>query len=107
MKVALCFWGISRSTEFTIESIENCIWKPLVNAGIEYKTFVHTMTLDEPYTNPRAEEWNVQLNNDTWKLLFPDKYHVERQEDVDKKLSKQALELLREVKATIKVRMLY
>ena len=83
INVALCFWGIARSTDFTIESIERNIWKPLQDAGIKYTTFVHTFILKKPYTNSRASEWNIRLKNDIWKMLLPDHYMVEFQEDVD------------------------
>jgi len=87
IKVALCFWGIARSTDFTIESIERNIWKPLQDAGIKYTTFLHTFTLKNPYTNSRASEWNIHLKNDIWKMLLPDHYLVEQQEDIDKILN--------------------
>ena len=83
-KVALCYWGIARSTDFTIESIERNIWKPLEDANIEYTTFVHTFSVNKPYTNSRASEWNIHLKNDIWKMLLPDHYIVENQEDIDK-----------------------
>jgi hypothetical protein len=89
MRVALCFWGIARSTDWTIESIETNIWKPLEDAGIEYDTFVHTFTLERPYTNSRAGEWNLELKNDIWKMLLPKKYSVEDQDIVDKTLAFQ------------------
>ena len=92
-KVALCYWGIARSTDFTIESIERNIWKPLEDANIEYTTFVHTFSVNKPYTNSRASEWNIHLKNDIWKMLLPDHYIVENQEDI---------EILSTDKATIK-----
>lgn len=87
MKVALCFWGIARSTDWTIESIETNIWKPLDDNNIEYDTFLHTFTLETPYTNSRANEWNLELKNDIWKMVLPKKYIVENQTSVDKRLN--------------------
>lgn len=83
MRVALCYWGIARSTDETIESIERNILKPLLDANVDVRVYVHTYTSTQPYTNPRANEFNLQLKNDIWKLLLPDYYKVERQEDVD------------------------
>lgn len=83
MRVALCYWGIARSTDETIDSIERNILKPLADANIETRVFVHTYTQNRPYVNSRAGEWNLQLKNDIWKMLLPDSYKVERQEDVD------------------------
>ena len=86
MKVALCFWGICRSTNLTIQSIQSCIFQPLQAAGIQYDTYIHTYTLCKPYSNPRANESNLQLKNTLWKLLKPYKVLVEDQEEVDKLL---------------------
>lgn len=86
MKVALCFWGICRSTDMTIQSIQSCILKPLQDANIEYDVYLHTYTLYRPYSNPRAKEENLQLKNTAWKLLQPTQYILEDQDDVDKRL---------------------
>jgi hypothetical protein len=86
MKVALCFWGLCRSTDLTIQSIQTCIFKPLQDAGIEYDSFLHTYTLYRPYSNPRAKEEKLQLKNTAWKLLQPSQEIVEDQDEVDRKL---------------------
>jgi hypothetical protein len=83
MKIALCFWGICRSTHNTIESIEECILKPLRKAGYEYDIYVHTYTLYRTYTNIRSNEHNLQLKNTLWKLLNPKEYMIEHQDAVD------------------------
>jgi len=84
MRVALCFWGLCRSTDIIIESIQRCIFTVLQNAEIDYDIYLHTYTLYRPYTNTRAEEVNLQLKNTLWKLLVPTKSIVEDQDTVDK-----------------------
>jgi hypothetical protein len=69
MRVALCFWGICRSTSWTIDSIKSCIFQPLEAAGIQFDVYIHTYLVYRPYTNPRAEEFSLQLRNTDWKLL--------------------------------------
>lgn len=86
MKVALCFWGLCRSTDLTIQSIQTCIFQPLQDAGIQYDVYLHTYTLYRPYSNPRALENKIQLKNTAWKLLQPTKFIIEDQDEVDKKL---------------------
>ena len=85
MRVALCFWGICRSTSRTIESIRSCILQPLEAAGIQFDIYVHTYLIYRPYTNPRAEEFSLQLRNTDWKLLGAKEgaYMVENQDRVD------------------------
>ena len=42
MKVALCFWGLTRSLKYTIYSIQKYILNVLKIHNIEYKIFLHT-----------------------------------------------------------------
>ncbi len=86
MKVALCFWGLTRSLDYTLESIESCIFQPLRDAGIEYSIFLHTYTLYRPYTNIRAGEVGLQLKNTAWRKLQPTASSIENQDLVDKQL---------------------
>jgi hypothetical protein len=86
MRVALCFWGLCRSTDHTIESIEECILKPLKKEGHTYDIYLHTYTLYRSYTNTRAKEYNLHLKNTLWKLLNPKEYILEHQDAVDLKL---------------------
>jgi hypothetical protein len=86
MKVAVCFWGLSRSLQYTLPSIEECIFQPLRNVGIEISIFLHTYTLYRPYTNPRAGETGIQLKNTVWKSLQPTASIVENQDRVDLQL---------------------
>jgi hypothetical protein len=86
MKVAICFWGLCRSTDKTLESIQTCIFNPLHAAGIEYSIYLHTYRIYRSYTNIRANEMGIQLKNTLWKLLNPDKYIIEDQDTVDLQL---------------------
>jgi hypothetical protein len=87
MHIAICFWGICRSTDKTIESIQKCIYDPLKNAGHTYEIFVHTFTLRKPFNNPRSNEINVDLDNSLHSLLEADKTNIEDQDTVDKSLN--------------------
>lgn len=81
--VAICVWGICRSSNLTIESVTRHIFQPLIDAGITYTTFLHTYTLDRPYKNLRAGESNLLLNNTLWKLFQPSQSIQEDQDTVD------------------------
>lgn len=83
MKVALCFWGLCRSTDLTIQSIQDYIFKPLREAGIEYTVFLHTYTLYRKYSNTRANESPMFLKNTLWKLLEPCISKIENQDLID------------------------
>jgi hypothetical protein len=86
MKVAICIWGLCRSTEHTYDSFKTNILNVLESNGIEYSIFLHTWNLFEKYHNPRAGERNVFLKNTTWKYYSPKAYCIENQTLVDPKL---------------------
>ena len=87
IRVAICFWGLTRSLQYTLPSIKKFIFKPLNDANIEYDIFLHTYTLNHEYSNPRAKEYNIRLDNDLFKLLEPKEYILDDQDDIDKKIN--------------------
>jgi len=88
MRVALAFWGITRSLQRTIKSIQENIFDILRKNNIEYTIFIHTFYLPQPFTNPRSKEYNMILPPKEYKLLKPDYVIVENQDKV-----KQTLDL--------------
>jgi hypothetical protein len=86
-KVAICFWGLTRSLKYTLHSIEKNIFEPLIKNNIPYDIFIHTYTTNKIYSNPRAEEKNLILDNDEYKLLKPKYYKIENQEYIKKKIN--------------------
>jgi len=86
-KVAICFWGICRTTNNTIDSIKEYVYKPLNEANIEYEIFVHTFSLNTPYTNARCEEYELNLDNELYKLLGANNPIVEDQDIIDASLN--------------------
>lgn len=86
MRVALCFWGLCRSTHLIITSLERQVFGMLQNADIEYDVYVHTYSITRPYTNPRSGEYELQLRNSSWKYLKPNSVLIEDQDERDKKI---------------------
>jgi hypothetical protein len=86
MKVALNFWGLSRSLSYTLQSIQTHIMGPLKTAGIEYDLFLHTYYLVNPLNSIWSGEKDITLNKDEYKLLSPNYYAIENQDDTDKLL---------------------
>lgn len=87
MKVAFAFWGLSRSLKKTLNSIQQHIFGLLKSRGIEYKIFMHVLTLNEVYTNPRNNEYGIMLDPNEYKLLKPDFVTVEDQQAVMRHLN--------------------
>lgn len=79
VKVALAFWGITRSLKYTIESIEKNILDVLREQEIEYKIFMHTYFIDGEYINHWAKESNTTVDNKEYLLLKPDYVKIDNQ----------------------------
>jgi len=87
MKIALGFWGLTRSLKYTHASIQENILDVLKNNNIEYTIFMHTYCVDGLYSNPRAGEKNITLDNDEHKLLNADKIHIDNQDEIREKIN--------------------
>ena len=85
-RIALCFFGLTRSLKFTLSSIKKNILDPLSKDNIEYDIFLHTYKVKKPYTNPRAGETRIHLNSNEYKLLKPDHFLIEDKEEVSKEI---------------------
>ena len=59
-KVAVCFWGVNRSLNRTLASIERHVFKPLEDDGFEIDVFFHTYTMKR-VTSPWAP-WAKEFN---------------------------------------------
>jgi len=80
MKVALCFWGLTRSLKYTIDSIQSNLLNILKKESVNYTIFMHTYTINRPYTNTWAKEYNILLDNEEYKLLSPDYLEIDNQD---------------------------
>ena len=82
MKVAFAFFGITRSLTYTIASIK----KNLFGGFEEYDIFVHTYKLSS-YSNVRAKETMVEVNNEEVYLLGPDYLLIDDQEEIKTRIN--------------------
>jgi hypothetical protein len=87
MKVAIGFWGLTRSLKYTINSIKMNILDVLKENNIEYKIFLHTYSINGNYSNSRANEKNIILDNNEYKLLEPDFSFIDSQNHIMKKIN--------------------
>ena len=69
-RIAICFFGLTRSLKYTIDSIRNNIFKPLDNNNLKYDIYVHTYDLENE--NQDQYEYN---------LLNPDFYSITNQDE--------------------------
>ncbi len=89
MKVAIGFFGITRSLKYTIDSIRKNIFSALDSENVEFDVFVHCYSLTT-YKNKRTKE-NIEnsfmIDNDEYKLLNPKWYKQDNQDEIAKKLN--------------------
>ena len=82
MKVCICFFGLTRSLKYTIDSIKLNLFNVLESNNIEFDVFLHTYNL-EYITNKRSDEFNEKLDYEEYKLLEPKEFIIENQDDFD------------------------
>lgn len=80
--IAICFYGLTRSLKYTIKNIEQNIFKPLKDANINYDVILHTYDLKH-IKSKRSKE-NNKLDTNEWKLLKPNYYQIDNQDEFDK-----------------------
>lgn len=73
--MAFAFYGLTRSLEFTIDSIQRNVLGPVRAAGHAVDVFVHTYSETE-ITNARSHEEGATLNATEWQLLEPAAHSV-------------------------------
>lgn len=87
MKIALGFWGITRSLKFTYQSINEKIFKVLKKNNIDYDIFQHTYTINSIYKNKRAKEYCENYDNEEYKILKADYLEIDNQDEIKKELN--------------------
>jgi len=68
-KVAILFYGLTRSLDRTYESIKANILDELTAKNIEYDIFIHTYKINSPYQNTWAGEDVMHYDNEQYKIL--------------------------------------
>ena len=88
MKIAIGFFGITRSLKYTIKSINKNIFNILKINNIEYNVYIHTYYLTN-YKNERTCEVvnDDDINNEEYKLLNADYIEIDVQEEIKKNIN--------------------
>ena len=69
MKIAICFWGLTRSLKYTIDSLNENLFLQLDENNIKYHKFIHTFYFEGLYNNKHGAEKDIKLDFDEYKLL--------------------------------------
>lgn len=82
-KVAIIFFGLTRTLEKTIDSIKTNLLTQLNENLIEYDIFIHTYKINGPYRNMWSGEYvSDYKNEDVEKLLNPKYFIFDDQETI-------------------------
>jgi hypothetical protein len=73
-KVAILFYGLTRTLGKTINSIKKNLFTPLDDNLIKYDIFMHTYKIDGPYHNIWSREHTDNYNNEDVEALLNPKY---------------------------------
>jgi hypothetical protein len=87
MSVALLFFGLTRSLKYTLPSIQKNVYDVLKKNDIHYDVFLHTYHVDGIYQNSRANEFNIRLDNNEYKLLNANHVCIENKKEVVDRLN--------------------
>lgn len=86
-KIAICFWGLTRSLKYTLQSIKENILDIISSYDINIDIYLHTYTFNSPYNNNRSKENNIILDFDEYLLLNPNFFLIEDQDQVKESLN--------------------
>lgn len=83
--VALCFFGLTRSLDLTIDSIRHSIIDPLLLNDIKFSIYLHTYN-STVITNRRSAENAATMDWTAYRLLQPSKWQVDDASAVSREL---------------------
>lgn len=87
-KVAIIFYGLSRSLNTTIHSFKNNLFNILIKNNIDYDIFIHTYKIHGRYTNMwSGESIENYINEDIETILNPKYYLYDDQNNIEKILN--------------------
>lgn len=79
IKIAICYWGMTRSTRFVYESHIKNIYNVLNRNNIDYEIFMHTWKTLNNKNIIWENEIDIDVDYDEYKLLNPNHYNIEDQ----------------------------
>jgi hypothetical protein len=82
-RVAICFFGLTRSLQYTRYNLYAHIFDLLKQHEISYDIYIHTYDLPS-LSNARSHEENVTLDANEWKHLYPYRHLIDSDEQIEK-----------------------
>jgi hypothetical protein len=79
LNIAICYWGMTRSTKIVYETHINRLFNKLNSSNIQYKIFMHTWKTCNDKNIIWKKESNFLVDYEEYKLLNPDYYKIDNQ----------------------------
>mmetsp|Transcript_26065 Transcript_26065/g.43040 ORF Transcript_26065/g.43040 Transcript_26065/m.43040 type:complete len:293 (+) Transcript_26065:105-983(+) len=73
-QLAICYWGLTRSTSFVHRSHHQHLFGPMRDGGIAYRTFMHTWSLPGDVQRVWGKVQKQTVETDAWRLLAPHEF---------------------------------
>jgi beta-1,4-mannosyl-glycoprotein beta-1,4-N-acetylglucosaminyltransferase len=83
-RIAICYWGLTRSLSSVYTSHVETIFKPLKEHGFIYDIFLHSWITDRPIIDSKDKQEST--TNTDYKILNPYKYRYDNQDDFENSL---------------------
>ena len=87
MRIAILFWGITRSLKHTLDSFNENIVKMFIKNNINYDIYIHSYKMNRKLCNSRSKEYNVEYDNEEYKLLNPQYIEIEDEDEVKTRIN--------------------
>ena len=78
-KIAICYWGITRSTKFVYKSHFLNLFNSFKNSGIYCKIFMHTWKVENDQNIIWENVSHIPIDYEEYKLLQPHYYKIDEQ----------------------------
>ena len=81
VKIAVCYWGMTRSTKFVYNSHINNLFNVFENNNIDFDIFMHTWETESDSQSIGYSCYNISVDYEEYKLLNPTFYKIDNQPD--------------------------
>jgi len=81
VKIAICYWGMTRSTRLVYNSHTNNLFNVLKNNGIEFDVFIHTWETLVKNHIIWMNYCDIEIDYEEYKLLNPTFYKIDKQDE--------------------------
>jgi hypothetical protein len=80
-KIAVCYWGMTRSTKQVYTTHNTNIFNVLIHNNIEYDVYMHTWETEKNANIIWENDCKIDVDYEEYKLLNPTFYKIDKQND--------------------------